>query len=564
MIKFRNPGLYKTQVQIFKELYKEYKNAPHFSLDDMKNTIAKTRLMTAYGYSGDTALALSNTKNDSLNSTKMNQKMYAEVFRMLGWITSVGESSYPLVFTYLGRHIAEAEDALPLYKQCALGINNPQEIIDVDYMEEVRFFKTALLTFSDLGGIMYKHELCMGPMSVNDTDHKDYERMIAYLQSLRGSYSRYEKAFNDLCHTLGMKYDSVDNSTRLPIDCMKACGWVESEYSRELYPPRSLKCLRLTEYGKKVVADVRNFKDLRLNEFKEYPKDKQQALIRIGFYSMMKRAGYDISSVSDIVAHDTEYCMSILQGKELLFSPYQTLAGSVVDEALGLECSVRESVVREKQITIMSRTEAVISNISLIFDLGDANILRDAETAQFSNRVIQLKRDGSQKNDIVDLCFSEMRHATEPLFYPFVAMLFRIMGVNCHASRSGDNRARWDLIIEDSVESIPVEVKSPTEVLHLSLKAIRQALENKIMLLSRKEYPTLPDTTSLAVCYYLPNDRAESTNLINDIHTAYGFNIGIVDFHTLLTIAVTIIYDEKTFDISELNRLEGFANATFN
>ena len=62
MIKFRNPGLYKTQVQIFKELYKEYKNAPHFSLDDMKNTIAKTRLMTAYGYSGDTALALSNTK----------------------------------------------------------------------------------------------------------------------------------------------------------------------------------------------------------------------------------------------------------------------------------------------------------------------------------------------------------------------------------------------------------------------------------------------------------------------------------------------------------------------
>ena len=104
MIKFRNPGLYKTQVQIFKELYKEYKNAPHFSLDDMKNTIAKTRLMTAYGYSGDTALALSNTKNDSLNSTKMNQKMYAEVFRMLGWITSVGESSYPLVFTYLRSH----------------------------------------------------------------------------------------------------------------------------------------------------------------------------------------------------------------------------------------------------------------------------------------------------------------------------------------------------------------------------------------------------------------------------------------------------------------------------
>lgn len=564
MIKFRNPGLYKTQVQIFKELYKEYKDVPHFSLDDMKNTIAKTRLMTAYGYSGDTALALSNTKNDSLNSTKMNQKMYAEVFRMLGWITSAGKSSYPLVFTYLGEHIAEAEDTLPLYEQCALGINNPQEIIDVDYMEEVRFFKTALSTFTDLNGIMYKHELCMGPMSVNDTEHKDYKRMIASLQSIRGSYSRYEKAFGNLCHTLGMKYDSVDNSTRLPIDCMKACGWVESEYSREIYPPRSLKCLRLTEYGKRVATDVRGFKDLRLNEFKKYPKDKQQSLIRIGFYSMMKRAGYDISSVSDMVAHDMECCASILQGKELLFSPYQTLAGAVVDEALGLNSRSGEGVIRKEQITTISRTEAVISNISLICDLGGTYILQDDETVTFFNRVIQLKRDGSQRNEIVDLCFREMEHATEPTFYPFVAMLFRIMGLNCHASRTGDNGARWDLIIEDSVESIPVEVKSPTEVLHLSLKAIRQALENKIILLSRREYPTLPDTTSLAVCYYLPKDRAESTNLINDIHIAYGVNIGIVDFHTLLTIAVTIIYDKKTFDISELNRLEGFANATFN
>lgn len=564
MIRFRNPGLYKTQVQIFKELYKEYKDAPYFSLDDMKNTIARTRLMTAYGYSGDTALALSNTKNDSLNSTKMNQKMYAEVFRMLGWITSAGESSYPLVFTYLGEHIAEADDALPLYEQCALGINNPQEIIDVDYVEEVRFYKTALSAFADLGGIMYKHELCMGPMSVNDTDRKAYQRMIAYLKSIRGSYRKYEKAFDDLCDNLGMKYDSVDNSTRLPIDCMRSCGWVESEYSREIYPPRSMKCLRLTEYGKRVATEVRNFKDLRLNEFKEYPKDKQQALIRIGFYSMMKRAGYDISSVSDVVANDTECCDSILQGKELLFSPYQTLAGAVVDEALGLKRRLGEGVVREEQIATMSRTEAVISNISLICDLGDTNIFKDAETVSFFNRVIQLKHDGSQKNDIVDLCFGEMRNAAEPTFYPFVAMLFRIMGLNCYASRSGDNGARWDLIIKDSVESIPVEVKSPAEAPHLPLKAIRQALENKIMLLSRKEYPTLPNTTSLAVCYYLPNDRAESTNLINDIHTAYGFNIGIIDFHTLLTIAVTIIYDAKTFDISEFNRLEGFANATFN
>ena len=51
---------------------------------------------------------------------------------------------------------------------------------------------------------------------------------------------------------------------------------------------------------------------------------------------------------------------------------------------------------------------------------------------------------------------------------------------------------------------------------------------------------------------------------MSDFKTAFGYNIGIIDLKTLLTIAVTIVYDEKTFDISELNRLEGFANATFN
>ena len=161
MIRFRNPGTqYTTQVQVFRELYKEYKNAPSFDLDDMAATIAKTKLMTAYGYAGDAALALSNTDNDSLNSTKMNAKMYAEVFRLLGWVTSAGDSSYPLVFTYIGEHAALADDVLPLYEQCVLGINNPQEIMDVKYDEKVRFFKATLFSLQDF----YRKVLVWGPL----------------------------------------------------------------------------------------------------------------------------------------------------------------------------------------------------------------------------------------------------------------------------------------------------------------------------------------------------------------------------------------------------------------
>ena len=128
-------------------------------------------------------------------------------------------------------------------------------------------------------------------------------------------------------------------------------------------------------------------------------------------------------------------------------------------------------------------------------------------------------------------------------------------------SRQGDNGARWDAIIIDEEKSIPIEMKSPKEVSHISIKAIQQALENKIILLSRKTYITDKKTTSLAIGYYLPNERAEVNALISDIKNTYGYNIGVIDLKSLLSIAVSIIIDGKTFDKKYFYELEGLANA---
>ena len=565
MIRFRNPGTqYTTQVQVFRELYKEYKDAPSFDLDDMAATIAKTKLMTAYGYAGDAALALSNTENDSLNSTKMNAKMYAEVFRLLGWVTSAGDNSYPLVFTYIGEHAALADDVLPLYEQCVLGINNPQEIMDVKYDEKVRFFKATLFSLQDLGGIMYKHELCLGPMSIDDLDKSQYNRMITYLKKLRGSYGRYQDAYQALCDDLGVKPTLPDNSTRLPIAFMKTCGWVESQRTRKLYPPKSLECLCLTQHGADLANSLREVKDLRMDEYYSYPEHTRNSLIRLGVYSMLLRAGYDTSPVQETMRQDQVVCADVLNGKELLFSPYQTLHRSVVDEALGIHREIAGTQTHTDVLPDIKRTDANVNNICLTISTNGAHSTSDVEVNSFVQQVLDAKSVGERKKDIIDKIFDDSITDTQTKFYPLVAMLFRVMGLDCQASRPGDNGARWDAIIVDSEESIPIEIKSPTEEQHLSLKAIRQALENKVILLSRGTHPTLPETTSLAVGYYLPNDRAEVTNLMSDFKTAFGYNIGIIDLKTLLTIAVTIVYDEKTFDISELNRLEGFANANFN
>lgn len=564
VIRFRNPGTqYSTQIQVFKELYKEYKDSGSFSLDDMAQTIARTRLMTAYGYAGDAALALSNTENDSLNSTKMNAKMYAEVFRLLGWASSVGTGSYPLCFTYIGEHVAqtEDEDIRPLYEQCVIGINNPQEIMDVLYDEEVRFFKAALLTLQDMGGIMYKHELCLGPMSLDDLDARQYATMLDKLKSIRGSYARYQKAYDDLCASLKVKPTLPDNSTRLPIAFMKSCGWVESERTSRLFPPKSLECLKLTTHGNEMANSLKELKDLRLNEFRKYDAKTRQALIRLGVYGMLERAGYNTEPVHEIIQQDTETCAGILQGKKLLFSPYQTIRVGEVDAALGLTRRQITTRTADSYVQVAQRTASLNRRIELR-EGAHSTAEHDPQVEHFYEVVRKQYKQGFRKDQIVRSAFESMVTATQTRFYPFIATLFRVLGFDAAASRPGDNGARWDAIIVDEVDSIPIEIKSPTEEQHISLKAIRQALENKVILLSRKTHPTRVRTTSLAVGYYLPNDRAEVTNLLLDFKTTYGFSIGVIDLETLLKIAVSIVVDGSTFDRKALIELEGFADVS--
>lgn len=502
-----------------------------------------------------------------MNSALMNAKMYAEVFRMLGWVTPYGEKSYPLVFTYIGIHVALSKgDCSRLYEQCVLGINNPTELTDrMSYDEKVRFFKCALRSFIDLGGVMYKHELCLGPMSVNDENEIEYQAMIKKISELRGNYQNLKTAFSDLADSLGMKTTPVDNCTRLPIAFMKSCNFVESYTTRELYN-KSLSCLKITQHGIDTYNAIREMKDLRLDEFKSYGKDIQMALIRLGIYSMLERSGYDMTEVETIIQADKEKCSTILEGKELLFSPYQTIKRDLIEEALGIEMgkgetsqnniTTFESTVNERESLSIAQTWTL--NVS---EEAAMELLTEAEDIEFINEVNQLKLAGNSSKEIVDMIFKNNATATQTTFYPLISTLFKIMGFNCSFSRPGDNGARWDAIIDDVSRSIPIEIKSPTEEQHISIKAIRQALENKIILLSRKTHITSPEVTTLAFGYYLPNDRAEVSRLISDFKETYGYKIGVIDLKSLLSIAVSILVDGKGFDKENLYVLEGLVNA---
>lgn len=569
MIRFRNPGTqYSTQIQVIKQLYNSLGSQSSFTLEDMAVVIAQNKLMTAYGYAGDDALRLSHTDQESMNSALMNAKMYAEVFRMLGWVTPFGKKSYPLVFTYIGIHVAlSTGDVSKLYEQCVLGINNPTELTTkMHYSEKVRFFKCALRTFIDLGGTMYKHELCLGPMSINDENESEYRDMIERIKSIRGNHTRLKLAFQELADSLGMKTTPVDNCTRLPIAFMKSCNFIESCTNRSLYN-KSLSCLKITQHGIETYNKIQNMKDMRLEEFISYDKEIQLSLIRLGIYSMLDRSGYDMTEVLETINTDAETCSDILRGKELLFSPCQTIKRELIEEAIGIKLGTKQSdrfSISTFESTVSDRT--ALSQIQTwalnVADCADFSLLTESEDIAFVNTVNNLKASGLSSKEVVDKLFVDYITATQTTFYPLIATLFKIMGFACCFSRPGDNGARWDAIIDVPNRSIPIEIKSPTEELHLSIKAIRQALENKIILLSRKTHITTPEVTTLAVGYYLPNERAEVSRLISDFKETYGYSIGVIDLKSLLSLSISILLDGTGFEKEKLFTLEGLMNAS--
>lgn len=562
MIKFRNPGSdITTQVGIIKILANEF-DGKVFDLSEFASAITSNNLITAYGYTGNRAMSLSNVADESRNSTKMNVKMYAEVFRYLGWLSSYKDgSSYPLVVTELGKYVANSPNPIRLYEQCLLGINNQQDMMEgIHYNEHVRFFVCALETLESLGETMYKHELCMGPMSVNDTSPTEYDEMLERLRSMRTSFKSYQDAWTKFCDSLQMKPVSVDNQTRFPVGALNSCGWVEKVKSNKVFPPKTLQCFKITNRGQEILREARSCKDLRLDEFNTYDEMTQDALIRLGFYQLLQRANYDISPVEKTMAEDKALTDRITGGRELLFSPFQTLKCSRVNKALGIDTSWY-TAADAASVGQEHRAGNLATSLTLA-PVQTQTKARDQFTVEIVDTIRRLSDANVTDNQIVEQLFSSEKHSNQDRFYPLIGSLFRMLGFDCRVSRQGDNGSRMDAIIVGPGAAMPIEIKSPGEEEYISIKAIRQAAENKIILLSRKQYPTTNEASSLVVGYHAPNDRAEVSDLIAAIWAAYGIRIGVISFDTLLFLVVQSVLHGRTVSSEQLESLEGFANVT--
>lgn len=143
-------------------------------------------------------------------------------------------------------------------------------------------------------------------------------------------------------------------------------------------------------------------------------------------------------------------------------------------------------------------------------------------------------------------------------FYGLIGESLEVIGFEkVIVSREGDTNNRMDAIIVEEETSIPIEIKSPAEVEYINVKSIRQALENKIVLLSRKFYPTKKEISSLAIGYLYPNKRSDVFELIDNIYGSFKINIGIIDFETIISLRWDAEVDGKNFNLNQIRKLKG-------
>ena len=541
-------------IENFKKMYVEFSNMDYFDLDNIAEFFAREQLASSSGYIGDEALKRSyQIKDDSRKSMKMQAKSYSELFRFLGWITS-RDKALNFNFTYLGLHVAlSGEGAKSLFEQCLLGIEYPNHILNVKFSDINKPFVNMLVFAKRLDGIINRDEILLGPMNLsNGYSSEEIEKKIAYLKKIRESkkLSVLDGEIQKLADLNEMQTVSVRNLTRFVISALEYSGWFEKK-NLKVYG-KSSPFLVLTEKGQDTVLKIEasyNFKGEDIN----LDSETSLELVDTSLLCMLKRANFDVDeallSHEDILLNVEE----MYGKKDLLFSPYQYFSGEELDKALPQYQMAEGTEHRDTEITSDISIHSYKSEI--IVESKKTELTQN----DITNKKLQ-KRIKDSKGSIekaVQSFLSEVSIMKQSDFYPLIADLLGFVFNRDAFAPSAGNNMRYDVMIPDEKYSIPVEVKSPTEEEMLSVKAIRQALENKVLLLARKPFPTVYEVSSIACGYKLPNDRSDVYKLIEEIYQVYGINISILDVETLIRAAFYCAKTESYYKIDSFNNKKG-------
>ncbi len=564
MIRFPNPGSdISGFVRSFQAIFRHLGGLPHFSLDDISRALIESNLATSSGHIGKEALRRSTRKDRSLDPLFNQSKMYSELFRTLGWIHSAQDDRQKFSFTLLGAHVGlDPGEPTALVKECLIGLAYPNPHVEIKGEHHVRPIACILRAASALDGKIYRDEIIIGPQTIrDDRDQSEFSAMIARLKKLRGRPGGLVSELERFAEHAKVQVNTLHNYTRFPLGTLRWAGWTKGVRDKVGVADT------LTEEATKTIARINASRDFRPPDLKGFPQPATEAFLQLAFYRMMERSGYSLDKIAKSIPELELASKGILarfqvnDSRLIIHSPFQecdvaALGGAFpgyqyVDIALADSSSkVAEPMPKE----FSKRPQVGVDRILLKQVEGKAP---KQEADPVIQEIVAASRKTKDLDQIVRDVFEKYRGSSKATFYPAVAALFRTIGFDCQHSRIGVNCQRMDALITDKRESIPIEIKSPNEQEFLSVKAVRQALENKIVLLARKHAPTLPETTSLAVGYEPPNNRSEVSGLIEDIHDAFHLSIGVIDFRSLVLMAATRLLQGKAPPADAIRRLRG-------
>ena len=567
MLRFPNPG---STISNFVEVYSaafQQLDGQVFDLDSMVAAIVEENLATSSGYMGAEAISRSTRRDRSRDPLYNQLKMYAELFRALGWIHPTEQSALNFTFTLLGRQVAEAKQHyLQLMGETVLGISYPSHVLDIRGGQELRPFAFLLLTMLASDAALSRDEMIVGPLSADSDRSEDaVPRVAALVGTMRTDPKNIAAAMTRVAAEQNVQVNTLKNYTRWPIAVMRDLGWTEKARRPFLSGGRSFEVHQLTDAGRRVAEGVSASADIRLDQVDQLPFEEKTAVSVHAHYRMLERAGFDLEPVN-LKLKQQEQALSraltllgVPPGRPLLFSPFQSLSIGNIGEIF--PPSEIAAPMEEGKAAAGGTVVGRGSRDHLFVEPRYVPQLREGEdddTAELEEELRAMREEHPSAEEAAAVFAQSRVSDTQTQFYPLVSGLFRLLGFESENSRAGVNYQRWDGWVNLDGTVAPVEIKSPTEEMYLSTKAIRQALENKVVLLARGGLETTEEATTLIVGYQIPNERGEMSSLIDDVFEAFDIRIGVIDLPTLALLAIRAVTEKVTVQADQLRTLRGF------
>ena len=198
MHRFPNPGSdIKNSIESLKFITDNIEDNEYFDLFDMKELLVLNGFISSSGATGLRAIQKGDNIDRSRDTTYNQCKMYAEVYRSLGWVSSANKALDYYISSF-GQHILNSKVKPQLiFEHCLLGIENPNGVLEIPRKYRLRPFLALLKCAKALGGNLSRDEMIYGPLFLNDdTDEDEMDSVCQEILDLRNDRSLFSKGLN--------------------------------------------------------------------------------------------------------------------------------------------------------------------------------------------------------------------------------------------------------------------------------------------------------------------------------------------------------------------------------